>query len=157
MFQKTRIVLWCLFPMLNLWILFTLYTRQISVEFSAIYMGVARTLWGVGIAWVLVACCTGNARMSLCNYIFHDDPFCFFFFFAAALEKFLSFRGFVPLSRFTYCSYLLNPLVSHIIYLGSGTTFSASLAGFVRTYLIKKFNEIFVLFFRPSRFVGQHL
>ncbi|XP_019872410.1 nose resistant to fluoxetine protein 6 [Aethina tumida] len=110
--RKTRIVLWCLFPMLNLWILFTLYTRQISVEFSAIYMGVARTLWGVGIAWVLVACCTGNAP---------------------ALEKFLSFRGFVPLSRFTYCSYLLNPLVSHIIYLGSGTTFSASLAGFAVT------------------------
>jgi hypothetical protein len=59
--QRTRLILWTLFPLLNLWILFTLYTRNLSVEFSAVYMGVSRTLWGIGLGWLVIACCTGNA------------------------------------------------------------------------------------------------
>ncbi|KAJ8972707.1 hypothetical protein NQ317_014741 [Molorchus minor] len=104
-----RIVLWVAFPLINLWILFTIYTRQLSVELSALYMGVSRTLWGVGIAWIVVACCTGNAQ---------------------ALQKFLSFRGFIPLSRMTYCAYLLNPIVATMLYLGSEQAFNSSLSGF---------------------------
>ncbi|KAL3279091.1 hypothetical protein HHI36_016605 [Cryptolaemus montrouzieri] len=89
--KVTKAILWTVFPLLNLWILFTLYTRQLSVEFSAIYMGVSRTLWGIGIAWTLTACSTGNAEM---------------------INKFLSYPGWIPLSRLTYCAYLLNPLVT---------------------------------------------
>ncbi|KAJ8921442.1 hypothetical protein NQ315_003060 [Exocentrus adspersus] len=107
--KGTLVVLWIIFPLLNLWILFTLYTRQVSVEFSAVYMGISRTLWGVGIAWVLIACCTGNARL---------------------LEQFLSFRGFVPLSRLTYSVYLLNPLVANMLYLGSQAPLQSSATGF---------------------------
>jgi hypothetical protein len=59
--ERTRLILWTLFPLLNLWILFTLYTRNLSVEFSAVYMGVSRTLWGIGLGWLVIACCTGNA------------------------------------------------------------------------------------------------
>ncbi|KAJ8960414.1 hypothetical protein NQ318_013695 [Aromia moschata] len=110
--KKQKAFGWTVFPLLNIWILFTLYTRKISVEFSAVYMGVSRTLWGVGMAWVLIACCTGNAQ---------------------ALQKFLSFRGFIPLSRLTYCAYLLNPLVANMIYLGSESAFNASLGGFALT------------------------
>lgn len=52
-----------LFALPNLWILFTLYTRQLSLEFSAVYMGISRTLWGVGLGWLVIACNTGNASM----------------------------------------------------------------------------------------------
>ncbi|CAH1373621.1 unnamed protein product [Tenebrio molitor] len=107
--ERTRLILWTLFPLLNLWILFTLYTRNLSVEFSAVYMGVSRTLWGIGLGWLVIACCTGNAR---------------------ALEKFLSFPGWIPLSRLTYCAYLLNPLLANMIYMGSNSSLNASKASF---------------------------
>ncbi|CAH1956134.1 unnamed protein product [Acanthoscelides obtectus] len=101
--RSTRIFLWTIFPLLNLWIIFTIYTRQISIEYSAFYMGTSRVLWGIGISWILIACCTGNAPL---------------------LNKFLSFKGFIPLSRMTYCAYLLNPLTAQIMFLGSETAFS---------------------------------
>ncbi|XP_018569291.2 nose resistant to fluoxetine protein 6-like [Anoplophora glabripennis] len=112
--KKMRISLWTIFSALNIWILFTLYTRQLSVEFSAMYMGVSRTLWGVGLAWILIACCTGNAR---------------------ALDKLLSFRGFIPLSRITYCAYLLNPVMANMIYQSAESAFEASLAELTFTIL----------------------
>ncbi|KAL1506261.1 hypothetical protein ABEB36_005655 [Hypothenemus hampei] len=96
--ERTRLILWVIFPLLNLWILFTLYTRQLSVEYSAFYMGVSRTLWGVGIAWFVIALNTGNAQL---------------------LRKLMSYSAWVPLGRLTYCAYLLNPLVITMIALGS--------------------------------------
>ncbi|CAH2001179.1 unnamed protein product [Acanthoscelides obtectus] len=102
--RSTRIFLWTIFPLLNLWIIFTIYTRQISIEYSAFYMGTSRVLWGIGISWILIACCTGNAPL---------------------LNKFLSFKGFIPLSRMTYCAYLLNPLTAQMMFLGSETGFTA--------------------------------
>ncbi|XP_063912546.1 nose resistant to fluoxetine protein 6-like [Zophobas morio] len=104
-----KTILWTVFPALNLWIMFTIYTRNLSVEFSAVYMGVSRTLWGVGLGWLLIACCTGNARI---------------------LEQFLSFPGWIPLSRLTYCAYLLNPLLANMIYMGSNSSLNASKASF---------------------------
>ncbi|VEN47335.1 unnamed protein product [Callosobruchus maculatus] len=102
--KRTRVFLWTVFPLLNLWILFTIYTRQISTEYSAFYMGTSRVLWGIGISWILIACCTGNAPL---------------------LNKFLSFKGFIPLSRMTYCAYLLNPLTAQMMFLGSESAFTA--------------------------------
>ncbi|XP_044257977.1 nose resistant to fluoxetine protein 6-like isoform X2 [Tribolium madens] len=142
--ERTRIMLWILFPLLNLWILFTLYTRNLSVEFSAIYMGVSRTLWGIGLGWLIIACSTGNARKSnrepvsgkiLKNYI------------VGALEKFLSFRGWIPLSRLTYCAYLLNPLLANMIYMGSNSSLNASKASFGVTTQGVAMSTYFLAFF----------
>lgn len=47
------------------------------------------------------------------------------------LNKFLSFRGWVPLSRLTFCAYLLNPLVANAMYMGAEAPMYASKAGFV--------------------------
>ncbi|EEZ98971.2 nose resistant to fluoxetine protein 6 [Tribolium castaneum] len=124
--ERTRIILWTLFPLLNLWILFTLYTRNLSVEFSAVYMGVSRTLWGIGLGWLIIACSTGNAR---------------------ALEKFLSFRGWIPLSRLTYCAYLLNPLLANMIYMGSNSSLNASKASFGVTTQGVAMTTYFLAFF----------
>ncbi|XP_045482745.1 nose resistant to fluoxetine protein 6-like [Harmonia axyridis] len=122
-YQKA--VLWTLFPLLNLWILFALYTRQLSVEFSAVYMGISRTLWGVGMAWFLIACCTGNAD---------------------TINKFLSFRGWVPLSRLTFCAYLLNPLVANAMYMGAEAPMYASKSGFAVNVLGVTFSTFFWAF-----------
>ncbi|KAF5279566.1 hypothetical protein FQR65_LT03388 [Abscondita terminalis] len=68
------ILLWIICPLINLWIIFTLYGRNVSVEFSAIYMGLSRTLWGVGLGWLIIACSTNNAGI---------------------VNKLLSFRGWI--------------------------------------------------------------
>lgn len=53
-------------------------------------MSLSRTLWGVGLGWMVIACSTGNAPL---------------------VNKILSYKLFVPLSRMCYCMYLLNPLL----------------------------------------------
>ncbi|KAF5292693.1 hypothetical protein FQA39_LY13905 [Lamprigera yunnana] len=102
-------LMWIVFPLINLWIVFTLYGRQISVEFSAVYMGISRTLWGVGLCWLIIACSTNNAGI---------------------INKFLSFRGWIPISRLTYCAYLIHPLVINIIFLSAESSQNASFASF---------------------------
>ncbi|KAK7474886.1 hypothetical protein BaRGS_00033888, partial [Batillaria attramentaria] len=49
-----------------------------------------RPLWGLVVCWVVFACTTE-----------HGGP----------INRFLSWRGFLPLSRLTYCVYLLHPVV----------------------------------------------
>ncbi|KAK9878820.1 hypothetical protein WA026_003655 [Henosepilachna vigintioctopunctata] len=124
-FSGYKAILWILFPLLNLWILFTLYTRQLSVEFSAVYMGISRTLWGIGLAWTLLACCTGNADR---------------------MNKFLSFPGWIPMSRLTFCAYLLNPLVTNSMFLGTEMGFDSSTSGYAITILGIAFATFFWAF-----------
>nr|CAI5836894.1 unnamed protein product [Callosobruchus analis] len=57
---------------------------------AAIYAPLHRVAWGLAIGWVLVACITDNA---------------------ALVNKFLSWKIFVPTSRLTYCAYLANGLI----------------------------------------------
>nr|CAI5829652.1 unnamed protein product [Callosobruchus analis] len=121
--KRTRIFLWTIFPLLNLWIIFTIYTRQISTEYSAFYMGTSRVLWGIGISWILIACCTDNAPL---------------------LNKFLSFKGFVPLSRMTYCAYLLNPLTAQMMFLGSESAFTATKASMALSICAVSLNTFYM-------------
>ncbi|XP_044738248.1 nose resistant to fluoxetine protein 6-like [Chrysoperla carnea] len=81
---------WIVGPLLNLYILFALVNRKIDVVYSAFYSGFHRTLWGVGLAWLTVACITNHAGI---------------------INKVLSWRGFIPLSRLSLCAYLLNPFI----------------------------------------------
>lgn len=48
------------------------------------------TAWGISLAWITVACCCG---------------------YGGPLDSFFSFSGFVPLSRLTYCAYLIHPVI----------------------------------------------
>jgi hypothetical protein len=43
-------------------------------------------------------------------------------FIAGIIEKILSFKGWVPFSRLTYCAYLLNPFIIYSVNLYSETT-----------------------------------
>lgn len=46
--------------------------------------------WGVALAWVAIACCTGYGGL---------------------INSGLSYRGLLPLSRLTYCAYLIHPTI----------------------------------------------
>ncbi|CAB0032047.1 unnamed protein product [Trichogramma brassicae] len=91
-------ILWILGSSCNLSVLFGLYERRIDVLTAAFYVALSRTVWAVGLAWLLVACCTGHAGI---------------------VNKILCFKAWIPLSRLTYCAYLLNPFLINSIYLHS--------------------------------------
>ncbi|GIZ02290.1 nose resistant to fluoxetine protein 6 [Caerostris extrusa] len=57
---------------------------------SLFYAGLGRSVWGFGVAWVIVCCVTGHG--GIVNYILSMEPF-------------------IPLSRLTFSAYLLHPLV----------------------------------------------
>ncbi|KAM7346795.1 nose resistant to fluoxetine protein 6-like isoform 2-T2 [Cochliomyia hominivorax] len=57
---------------------------------STLYAGFHKLGWNIAVAWLVLAVTTGHAP---------------------ALQKFLSSRGFAPISRLTYCAYLSNGIV----------------------------------------------
>ncbi|XP_078687293.1 nose resistant to fluoxetine protein 6-like [Branchiostoma floridae x Branchiostoma belcheri] len=60
---------------------------------NAFYLTVHRTAWGIALGWVVLAC---------------------FYGYGGVVDKFLSWDMFVPLSRLTYCAYLVNPMVVYV-------------------------------------------
>ncbi|XP_012279978.1 nose resistant to fluoxetine protein 6 [Orussus abietinus] len=60
-----------------------------SIE-AAFFASLHRAFWSIGTGWVLIACITNNA---------------------GPVGNILKWRAFVPLSRLTYCAYLVNGLV----------------------------------------------
>lgn len=64
-------------------IYFTLYTFWLQAALG-------HTAWGIALSWITVACCCG---------------------YGGPLNCLFSFRGFLPLSRLTYCAYLIHPVI----------------------------------------------
>lgn len=58
--------------------------------FSAVWGGVCRALFSMGVAWVAFACSTGYGGL---------------------INSFLSWSFWTPMARLTYCAYLLHPIV----------------------------------------------
>ncbi|XP_049844371.1 nose resistant to fluoxetine protein 6-like [Schistocerca gregaria] len=98
--KRTLLMAWLLGSTFNVITLFGLYNRNIPVIAAALYVALSRTAWALGISWIIIACCTNNAGI---------------------INSILSFRGWIPLSRLTYCVYLLNPLLMNSMYLDSET------------------------------------
>lgn len=85
---------------------------QTTYEFnnveSSIYTGCHRIAWSFFISWVITVCVTENSRKTIktilkCVTILLE--------LLAFINKFLSWKAFVPLSRLTYCSYLVNGII----------------------------------------------
>ncbi|XP_021367674.1 nose resistant to fluoxetine protein 6-like isoform X2 [Mizuhopecten yessoensis] len=57
---------------------------------AALYNATHRTVWGVCVSWVVVACVTG---------------------YGGFINTLLSWKAFIPLGRLTYCVYLVHPLL----------------------------------------------
>ncbi|XP_014779796.1 nose resistant to fluoxetine protein 6 [Octopus bimaculoides] len=60
------------------------------------YTAVHRNVWAVSVGWVIYACCTG---------------------YGGFVNTILSWKAFIPLSRLTYCAYLVHPVVIYLFYL----------------------------------------
>ncbi|CAC5402097.1 unnamed protein product [Mytilus coruscus] len=61
-----------------------------SRDVSSFYITVHRTVWGAAVGWVIFACAHG---------------------YGGYVNTVLSWKGFIPLSRLTYCAYLVHPPV----------------------------------------------
>jgi len=68
---------------------------KFTEETSALYTATHRTVWGMTVAWVIYACATG---------------------YGGPVNALLSWKGIIPLSRLTYCAYLVHPLVQAVYY-----------------------------------------
>ncbi|XP_064627095.1 nose resistant to fluoxetine protein 6-like [Lineus longissimus] len=69
------------------------------------YIGIKRWWWTVGVAWIIFACSTG---------------------YGGFINTFLSWSAFIPLSRLTYCAYLLHPILMYVYQYGQRTLFHAT-------------------------------
>ncbi|KAG8035844.1 hypothetical protein G9C98_002970 [Cotesia typhae] len=96
--RKILWLFWIIGSMCNIITLFGLYGRHLSIATTAVYVAVSRITWAIGISWLLIACQTNNAGF---------------------INKLLSLKVWIPLSRLSYCAYLLNPLLINSIYLQS--------------------------------------
>ncbi|KAG5322560.1 NRF6 protein, partial [Pseudoatta argentina] len=99
--KSTIILYWILGAACNIFVLFGLYKRQISVLSTAIYVAISRTVWAIGIAWIVIVCCTEHGGI---------------------VKELLTCKIWIPLSRLTYCAYLLNPFIIHSIRLHNETS-----------------------------------
>ncbi|ETN61640.1 hypothetical protein AND_006691 [Anopheles darlingi] len=75
--------------------------------YNALYAALHRFGWSLSNGWLVLACVTGHGRM---------------------LKRFLCWRAFVPISRLTYCAYLVNGLVELYLAAARRTPLYASIA-----------------------------
>ncbi|XP_036139323.1 nose resistant to fluoxetine protein 6 [Monomorium pharaonis] len=99
--KKTVILYWSLGSACNIFVLFGLYKRHISVLSTAFYVALSRTVWAIGIAWIIIVCFTKHGGI---------------------VKELLECKIWIPLSRLTYCAYLLNPFIIHSIRLHNETS-----------------------------------
>ncbi|KAI4473733.1 hypothetical protein M0804_015208 [Polistes exclamans] len=88
--KRTIILFWILGSLCNLIVLFGLYKKRISVLATVFYAALGRTVWAIGIAWILIACCTNNGGI---------------------VNRILSWKVWIPLSRLTFGAYLIHPIL----------------------------------------------
>ena len=89
-FQLQLITGWSLSTGTLLWLLYGLFKVELSQLAAAAYSSLSHTAWAVSLAWVIIACSTGNGGF---------------------LNRMLSATYWYPFSRVTYCAYLVHPIV----------------------------------------------
>lgn len=92
-FQCAKTVGWALSILVMLLTVYGLYPGNLTVFTSSIYAAFGHTSWAIAVAFLVVQCCTGSASM---------------------INNFLSLRLLYPLSRLTYCAYLVHPVIMMI-------------------------------------------
>ncbi|XP_011860137.1 PREDICTED: nose resistant to fluoxetine protein 6-like [Vollenhovia emeryi] len=99
--RKIIMLCWLLASVCIIGVLFVFYKRRPSVLASAIYVALHKIILAIGIAWIVIACSTNHGGI---------------------VNQLLSFKGWIPFSRLTYCAYLLNPIVIRSINFYSDTS-----------------------------------
>lgn len=75
-------------------LIFGLYEANLSRYAGAAYSSLSHSAWALGLAWIVIACSTGNG-----GYI----------------NSILSLTILYPFSRVTYCAYLVHPLMIRVM------------------------------------------
>ncbi|XP_076232881.1 nose resistant to fluoxetine protein 6-like [Calliopsis andreniformis] len=90
-------------------IVYGLYGNTFSPFMSVAYTALSHSAWAISIAWILIACVTGHGGM---------------------INKILSWKYLYPLSRLTYCAYLIHPTIIRAIVMEKDSSIHLS-QGFV--------------------------
>ncbi|XP_058055598.1 O-acyltransferase like protein [Anopheles bellator] len=85
-----RLLLWTLSTGTLIALIFGVWNGELSVLWTAWYVSVGHTAWGLALMWITLSCCWGYS-----NFV----------------NGLLSYRGLFPLSRLAYCTYLIHPVV----------------------------------------------
>lgn len=98
-FQVIALVIWLLAIAVGLAVVYGLTDyvagNQLSVGLRAFYGAASRPAWSLCICWVMFACLTGRGGI---------------------INEFLSWRGWLPLSRLSYCTYLLHYTIIEVVF-----------------------------------------
>ncbi|XP_070170654.1 nose resistant to fluoxetine protein 6 isoform X2 [Polyergus mexicanus] len=114
---------WILSAMIMFSVVYGLYPGNLTVLVSSIYAALAHTAWAMAVAFIVIQCCTGSARM---------------------IDSLLSLRLMYPLSRLTYCTYLVHPVIMMItstqmdgpLHLHNGIVLIVYFGNLVASYLL---------------------
>ncbi|XP_017114295.1 uncharacterized protein LOC108137215 [Drosophila elegans] len=91
--RRLNLSLWAASLFVLLIVVFGVWEGQLSTVNTAFYVGVAHTAFGCGLVWIVLSCCWGLAP---------------------TVNAILSYRVMWPLSRLTYCAYLIHPIIMFI-------------------------------------------
>ncbi|CAL1277761.1 unnamed protein product [Larinioides sclopetarius] len=91
----TLLIGWMIASGITLACLFGLYHQKLSLVASSFYNALNHLGFAFGLAWVIFVCITGQA---------------------GAVNGILSWKAWIPLSRLTFCAYLIHPIVIFAYY-----------------------------------------
>lgn len=91
--QGVELIGWILSAMVMFSVVYGLYPGNLTVLASSVYASLGHTAWAMAVAFIVIQCCTGSARM---------------------IDSLLSLKLMYPLSRLTYCAYLVHPVIMMI-------------------------------------------
>ncbi|XP_017850031.1 uncharacterized protein LOC108604972 [Drosophila busckii] len=91
--RRMNLTLWAASLLTLLLVVFGVWEGELSQVSTAFYVGVAHTAFGCGLVWIVLSCCWGLAP---------------------TVNAILSYRVLWPLSRLTYCAYLIHPIIMFI-------------------------------------------
>ncbi|GAB1611147.1 hypothetical protein Ahia01_001401800, partial [Argonauta hians] len=124
-------VLWSLATISALCVVYGLYNIMNGVVVSqwvnVLYITLHKPVWGLCVGWVIFACYNG---------------------YGGYVNTLLSWKALVPLSRLTYCVYLVHPIVMVYYYFSQNYPVSGSMTVYVFQYfgiLVASFMVAFVL------------
>lgn len=99
--RRQRVLSWLVSLFILFMVLFGVYFWnngwETSAFVNAIYSSTHRTVWCIGLSWIVYACITGQGGF---------------------INSFLSWKGFIPMSRLTFMVYLVHPWLIWI-YMGN--------------------------------------
>ncbi|XP_076232213.1 nose resistant to fluoxetine protein 6-like [Calliopsis andreniformis] len=123
MSKTTVTVGWLLSSACLLSLLYGLYEAELSPLMAAAYSSLSHSVWALGLSWIVIACSTG---------------------YGGYVNSILSAPILYPISRITYCAYLVHPLVIRLtamnldspFHLGNYTMMISFFGHFVLSYLL---------------------